>query len=268
MGRGARNGGGSSERPRWDYFAAYDPEEQKAVQKLQVDENVKGSQQGAPQPKPKPPIAPPPTTPPQPIWPPPKTEKPPPFNLPKPKSLPPKKPPPPEGLRKQIQDWILNKRGQKVKGPEGGETCYDLVEKWLEEIEAWSERDIDVTEDDYRTWGGGKDDYRWGTHVKPGNPALPWNLWEMDNIRPGDIIQFRDVEVMSNYGSWLFSHHSAIVSSNEGKGNIEVVQQNVAGVPGGGAGVHTMTLDFKTMRGKIWVYRPIYKILDNNPPKL
>ena len=101
------------------------------------------------------------------------------------------------------------------------------------------------------------DDYVWGQLLQP-----------TDAVLPGDILQFRDVELkflFPNGSRWTqsFSHHTAVVYRVLGPGQFVILQQN-----GGGPGtteeqkrlVQPGTIDVRAMtKGMIWAYRPIAK---------
>ncbi|HEY3997505.1 MAG TPA: CHAP domain-containing protein [Candidatus Xenobia bacterium] len=101
-------------------------------------------------------------------------------------------------------------------------------------------------------------DYKWGTQVP------------LNQSQPGDVLQFRnyDSKVTNSDGSWSEQsrpHHTAIVQSNDGKGNITVLEQNVEGGPvqqtqltfGNGKTTNPdgSTSTTKTT-GQVWAYRP------------
>ena len=101
------------------------------------------------------------------------------------------------------------------------------------------------------------DDYVWGQLLQP-----------TDAVLPGDILQFRDVElkfVFPNGSRWAqtFSHHTAVVYRVFGPGQFVILQQNVGG-PGKTEEqkrlVQPGTIDVRAMtKGTIWAYRPIGK---------
>jgi len=103
----------------------------------------------------------------------------------------------------------------------------------------------------------GEDDYVWGQLLQPTDPVLP-----------GDILQFRDVELkfrFPNGSSYTqtFSHHTAVVYRVHAPGVFTIVQQNVGG-PGRTAEqkklVQAGMIDVRAMtRGTIWAYRPVAK---------
>ena len=102
------------------------------------------------------------------------------------------------------------------------------------------------------------DDYVWGRLLNP----------DKETIFPGDIIQFRDVEIKIVYPNrswrtWSYPHHTAVVYQVVGKNKYVVLHQNV--------GDRTKTLEQKQvvqkealdlsrkLEGTVWLYRPIEK---------
>ena len=102
------------------------------------------------------------------------------------------------------------------------------------------------------------DDYVWGRLLNP----------DKETIFPGDIIQFRDVEIKSVYPNrswrtWSYPHHTAVIYQVVGKNKYVVLHQNV--------GDRTKTLEQKQVvqkealdlsrkfEGTVWLYRPIEK---------
>jgi hypothetical protein len=100
----------------------------------------------------------------------------------------------------------------------------------------------------------GKGDYVWGKQVYLVE-ATPDGLKErgkLGNVRPGDIMQYRDVKLGERGG---FSHHTAIVAEiDEEAKRIKVYQQNAGGrrfVTEGNLRLNRM------VAGWIRIYRPI-----------
>ena len=101
-------------------------------------------------------------------------------------------------------------------------------------------------------------DYVWGTPVATLTPASHPTA----SIIPGDIIQFRDVLIVTRTvypnGSWAESqmqalHHTAIVTNVSGN-TLTIAQQNSNGVMQDQ--LATLNVDGLT-EGTMWVYRPI-----------
>ena len=72
-------------------------------------------------------------------------------------------------------------------------------------------------------------DYVWGKQVYliESSPAGPKETGKLSNVRPGDIMQYRDVRFGEKGG---FKHHTAVVAEVfPEKGTIKVYQQNVGG---------------------------------------
>ena len=107
-----------------------------------------------------------------------------------------------------------------------------------------------------------KGDYVWGEQavlleVKDGKPAVTGKL---KDIKPGDVIQFRDTKFSgpkaSGKGTYSmsFSHHTAVVSEVKGGGAVlGILHQNMGGKKEVLAG--SLSLDHLT-EGWIRVYRP------------
>ena len=184
-------------------------------------------------------------------------------------------------LGKKVHSFANNRIGQQV----GRGECYDLADGALKTAGAKSAPDYGrITP---------KADYKWGKEV---------NLL---GAQPGDILQFkahkikilRKIRTVKRYsdGRWEEKteekwrtqnrgHHTAVVSSNDGKGVLTILEQHV--VPPGGkqidkrvrkSRVHVSnskrnqpkkiqrkgkiiieveTNTTVTVTGKIWVYRP------------
>jgi hypothetical protein len=101
-----------------------------------------------------------------------------------------------------------------------------------------------------------KGDYVWGKQVYLVE-ATPDGLKEqgkLSNVRPGDIMQFRDVKLGEKGG---FRHHTAIVAEiDEKERRIRVYQQNAGGrrfVTEGNLRLNRM------VAGWIRIYRPVSK---------
>ena len=108
-------------------------------------------------------------------------------------------------------------------------------------------------------------DYVWGELVE-----------KYDDVKPGDIIQFRDVKIVSTLvvkqpgggsrtstRSQTMTQHTAIISANSGKGKFKVLEQNVGPKDADEktrkvVQENTIDLGDKT-EGKVWIYRPVAK---------
>jgi hypothetical protein len=114
---------------------------------------------------------------------------------------------------------------------------------------------------------GGKDspdtgDYNWGDLallVEAKDSAVNFSQGKVKDIRPGDIIQFRDAKfehhTAHHWSSQSYHHHTAVVVLADGP-TIHILQQNVGGkrfvVPG--------TLELADLKqGSLRFYHPIEK---------
>jgi len=121
-----------------------------------------------------------------------------------------------------VLNWANGQIGRQV----GAGECWDLADRALKSAGAKSSADYGLT--------GPDDDYIWG------NPV------QFKDALPGDILQFRDyvmttktvIDVTFGDGAgWNDEseveierpHHTAILSSNQGKGAITVLEQNHGG---------------------------------------
>lgn len=150
----------------------------------------------------------------------------------------------------QVVSFAEGKSGQRV----GDGECFALADQALKKAGAKSAADYGTIGDDA--------DYKWGQQVS------------LADVKPGDIVQFRDYEVTRREeekdGSWKERtekrpHHTAIVKSVDGNGLLTVIEQNA---PKGSA-VRKIQLGFSstsfsndkttttlTTRGTVWFYRP------------
>ncbi len=157
------------------------------------------------------------------------------------------------GLGDKVRVFAKDNLGKKVDDGE----CAMLAVKALEAAGAKSTADFKVT--------GEVGNYVWGTLVE-----------KYDDVKPGDIIQFRDVKLVTttvvkqpgggtrtSSRSQTMSHHTAIVSANLGKGKFKVLEQN-AGPQDADEKArkivqeNAIDLGDKT-EGKVWIYRPVAK---------
>ena len=153
----------------------------------------------------------------------------------------------------QIVSYARRQRGERV----GDGECFTLADRALRSAEARSARDYGAVSPDA--------DYVWGTSVT------------LTDLRPGDVIQFRDYrydreivtetsrETTTREDSQMRPHHTAIVQSVDGNGAVTVWEQNS---PEGSpvtrtqlfftAGTTTSGNRTTTIRvqGTFWFYRP------------
>lgn len=159
----------------------------------------------------------------------------------------------PASLGDQIVGYVRRQRGSRV----GNGQCFTLVDRSLRNAHARSAADYGTVTPDA--------DYTWGTSVSLGD------------LRPGDVIQFRDYvyerTVVTDNSSGTTTtedggdrpHHTAIVETVDGNGAVTVLEQNA---PEGTAvsrnrlyftggtttsGNRTTTI---TVRGTFWFFRP------------
>lgn len=113
-----------------------------------------------------------------------------------------------------VLDFANSKKGQKV----GSGECFDLADQALKKNGFKTASDYgEVTRDG---------DYQWGKEVP------------LNDAKPGDVLQFRDYKNETKTRTeddkgWKERtetqsrpHHTAIVVSNDGKGNVTVLEQN------------------------------------------
>jgi hypothetical protein len=130
-------------------------------------------------------------------------------------------------LNQKVIDYVTSVIGQKVDRGE----CWDLANQALTRIDA--------------KWDG---EYVYGKELNP----------KKDKILPGDIIQFKDVNVKYRAGNMIttetMTHHTAIVYRVISKDVFELAHQNT-GFSGRTVGLSN--LDLNTVQtGKMWFYRP------------
>ena len=120
---------------------------------------------------------------------------------------------PPPALGQQVVDFARQQIGQQV----GDGECFALADQGLRHAGAGNAEDFGPV--------GNDTDYRWSSQTV--NPA---------DAQPGDIIQFRNFTINTRTdrpdGSWQTSregrpHHTAVVVSNDGAGNLTLLEQNV-----------------------------------------
>ena len=161
--------------------------------------------------------------------------------------------PVPADLGAKVAKFAKDNLGKKVDDGE----CASLVVKALESAGAKTTLDYGVT--------GADDDYKWGEAVE-----------KYKDVRPGDVIQFRDVKIVVkkvvevpgggtqiSTQTQVMSRHTAVVSKNSGDGKFSVLEQNTG--PQGAdekarkvVQENVIDLGAKT-EGKVWIYRPVLK---------
>jgi len=156
----------------------------------------------------------------------------------------------PDDLGARVLKYAKESTGTKV----GDGECATLALKALESAGAKTTADYKVTGED--------GDYKWGTLVE-----------KHADVRPGDIVQFRDVKLVSKTVTALpgggtrtstrtqvMGHHTAIVSANAGNGKFKVLEQNVGDDEKTRKTVRESDLDLSAKtEGKVWIYRPVKK---------
>jgi hypothetical protein len=153
----------------------------------------------------------------------------------------------------RIVGYVRRQRGERV----GNGECFTLVDRALRSADARSAADYGTITPDA--------DYVWGTSVT------------LADLRPGDVIQFRDYryhrEVVTESSSETVTtedeqerpHHTAVVESVDGGGAVTVWEQNAPdGSPVGrrqlfftsGTTTRGSTTTTIRVRGSFWFYRP------------
>jgi hypothetical protein len=109
---------------------------------------------------------------------------------------------------------------------------------------------------------GPDSDYIWGTQVAAiqvtaSSPTIPAAAFA--NLKPGDVIQFRNVAISTAQGKWSFPHHTALIvgvgqTKGINNGTITVLEQNFNNQQF--VTEETMDLTHITA-GKAWVYAPL-----------
>jgi hypothetical protein len=162
----------------------------------------------------------------------------------------------PKQTQASMADQIVGYPRQNYGHRVGDGECFTLTDRALRNAGARSAADYGQVTPDA--------DYVWGTSVT------------LANVRPGDVIQFRDyryhrrVDVEDDNGSsWHEDdgsrpHHTAIVERVDGNGALTVLEQNVEGSPvrrtqlfftsGTSTSGHQTTT--VTVSGTFWFYRP------------
>lgn len=151
-------------------------------------------------------------------------------------------------LNRKIVAYCEAQVGQQV----GNGECAVLAQQALKEVDGKPRHELTAPLPNMTD-----DDYVWGQLLQPSDAVLP-----------GDILQFRDVELkflFPNGSRWTqsFAHHTAIVYRVFGPGQFVILQQNVGG-PGKTDEqkriVQPGTVDVRAMtKGTIWAYRPLAK---------
>ncbi|MPZ20814.1 MAG: hypothetical protein GEV06_23325 [Luteitalea sp.] len=164
----------------------------------------------------------------------------------------------PKQTQASMADRIVSFARQRMRQRVGDGECFTLVDRALRNAGARSAADFGTVTPDA--------DYVWGTSVG------------LADVRPGDVIQFRDyvyereTDATNPDGSGSTDtavqerpHHTAIVERVDGNGAITVLEQNH---PGGAPVVRTQLFFTNTtrrdgnrattitVRGSFWSYRP------------
>lgn len=157
------------------------------------------------------------------------------------------KPKVPELNRKIIQ-FCTDNVGKKI----GDGECTALAYAAVEKAGAKAPSDLPAPKPPMQ-----KDDYVWGRLLDP-----------KEEVLPGDIMQFRDVEIRFTSPrlsfSYSYPHHTAIVAEVKGKQKFIVFQQNVGGpdrtTEEQRRTVQKDPLDLSAkVKGTVWIYRPVEK---------
>jgi hypothetical protein len=148
----------------------------------------------------------------------------------------------------RVEAYAENHRNQTVPWQPanyGNEQCTDLVLAALNSAGAKTNADLGPT--------GPNADYVWGTLALRRTPDGS-NVGQWSDVKPGDILQFRDVNGVDLNGNGFGApHHSAIVKANLGNGRITVLEQN----SNGHHYVEEHSYDLGNATGTIWAYHPI-----------
>lgn len=133
----------------------------------------------------------------------------------------------PGTVNEQVVDFVQDRMGKKV----GRGECWDLAAEALNSAGA--------------TWDGS---YGWGVVIEPGT----------DSILPGDVIQFKDVELEWVEGNsrnrMTMPHHTAVVIDVKAPGVFIIAHQNFGPI---GRKVGTTELVLAHVKkGRTTFYRP------------
>jgi Ca2+-binding RTX toxin-like protein len=143
-------------------------------------------------------------------------------------------------LGSQVVEFALANLDTQV----GGGECTDLAMAALQAAGAKTTDDFGVT--------GPDADYVWGTLIVTYRPGDA--LSALDGVQAGDIIQYRDVTITSDFAWFSAYHHTAVVQENHGNGLFTILEQNVNDE----RWVHQNTMDLSGMTGGVlWIYRPV-----------
>jgi hypothetical protein len=159
----------------------------------------------------------------------------------------------PDDLGARVLKYTEENVGKKV----GDGECATLALKALEAAGAKTTLDFGVS--------GEKGDYEWGTLVE-----------KYADAKPGDIIQFRDVKIVTKTVTALpgggtrtstatqaMGQHTAIISAVAGKGKFKVLEQNAGPASDDDKvrkTVRESDLDLSgKVEGKVRIYRPVKK---------
>src|SRR5207253_691314 len=106
-------------------------------------------------------------------------------------------------------EWARARLGKQV----GAGECGHLVDEDLKAQDAFTFTDLGPSGDNV--------DYVWGNLVVKFQVGDSVDL--LDQVQPGDIIQFRDVHLEGANFQMNAPHHTALVEANQGGGRIAVL---------------------------------------------
>ncbi len=136
-------------------------------------------------------------------------------------------------LNQKIVTYLDSVMGKKVSRGE----CWDLAAGALEYSGAYFDRSSQ------------KSVLIYGRRLNP----------DKEEVFPGDLIQFENVQVQWKDGASTFTenmgHHTAVVYKVNGSGDYQIAHQNTSSW-GKKVGVSTFKLD-RVKKGKVMIYRPI-----------
>jgi hypothetical protein len=104
--------------------------------------------------------------------------------------------------------------------------------------------------------------------MKPDDSVWGRLLDADEEVLPGDIIQFRDVELRVDYPDkswrvWFYPHHTAIVAEVREKRSFILIHQNVGNKDTPEERKRSVQLDALDLsaktKGTVWIYRPLAK---------
>jgi hypothetical protein len=150
-------------------------------------------------------------------------------------------------LNRKIVQFCTDNLGKKVGDGECGSLAFAAVDK----VGAKGPSDLPAPKPPMM-----KDDFIWGRLLEP-----------KEDVLPGDIMQFRDVEIKFTSPrlsySYSYPHHTSIVAEVKGKQKFVVFEQNVGGPDKTDEQrrvVQQTSFDLSAkVKGTVWIYRPIEK---------